>query len=119
MFTAYVVVTVAAAAAIGGIVVADLVRAPFVLANSAAVGVPQSWIPRLAGLKAAGSAGLLLGLFGVEPVGVAAGSGLVVFFVAAVGVHLRTRALGTLVFPVGFLLLVVAALVLGVLSYGR
>ncbi|MYS75892.1 DoxX family protein, partial [Streptomyces sp. SID5926] len=58
VFTAYVVVGAAAIVADAGIAVADLLRARFVLANSAEVGVPASWLPRLAGLKAAGAAGL-------------------------------------------------------------
>ncbi|WP_405056795.1 DoxX family protein [Kribbella sp. NBC_01505] len=36
--------------------VADLVGARFVLANSAAVGVPRSWLPMLGLAKAAGAA---------------------------------------------------------------
>lgn len=56
MFIAYVVVTVVTAAITAAIVVADLVRAKFVLANSAEVGVPHSPLPLLAALptRAAG-----------------------------------------------------------------
>lgn len=77
MFTAYVIITVLTIVANAGIAVADLARAEFVLANSAEVGLLQSWLPWLAALKAAGAAGLLLGLLGVEVVGVAAATGLV------------------------------------------
>ncbi|MGC9494922.1 DoxX family protein [Streptomyces sp. WG7] len=112
MFTAYVIVTVVAVAANAGIAVADLARARFVLANSAEVGVPPSWIPGLAVLKAAGAAGLLIGLLGVRPLGVAAAVGLVLFFVGAVAAHVRTRVWHNIAFPIGYLGVNAAALLL-------
>ncbi|MGI5152146.1 DoxX family protein [Plantactinospora sp. CA-294935] len=68
----------------------------------------------LAALKAAGAAGLLLGLLGVPVVGLAAAIGLVLFFVGAVTVHLRARVFRTLGYAGGFLALAVACLVLEV-----
>ncbi|WP_217143904.1 DoxX family protein [Streptomyces sp. AC627_RSS907] len=112
MFTAYVTVTVIAIVANAGIAVADLTRARFVLANSAEVEVPASWIPGLAALKAAGAAGLLAGLLGARPLGVAAAVGLVLFFIGAVAAHLRARVFHTIAFPAGYLALNVAALAL-------
>jgi hypothetical protein len=106
-------VTVAAIAANGGIAVADLARAPFVRANSEAVRVPASWLTPLGLCKGAGALGLALGLAGVPRVGQAAAGGLVLFFVGAVGTHLRVGD-RNLAFPVGFLLLAVAALVVAV-----
>lgn len=54
------------------------------------VGVPESWVVFPIGtLKTAGAAGLLLGLLGVPLVGVAAGVGLVLFFVCAAYTHIR------------------------------
>jgi hypothetical protein len=64
VFVAYVVVTIIAIIANAAVAVADLSRAQFVLANSAEVGVPPSWLPLLGALKAAGAAGLLIGLLG-------------------------------------------------------
>ncbi|MGW2749103.1 DoxX family protein [Streptomyces sp. NPDC001450] len=93
-----------------GIAAADLARAPFVLANSSAVGVPAAWLPTLALLKAAGAAGLLLGLLGVRPLGVAAGLGLVLFYIGALAVHVRARALHNIAFPGLFLALAAGAL---------
>ncbi|NEB08331.1 DoxX family protein [Streptomyces coelicoflavus] len=113
VYTAYVTVTVVAIVAHAGIAVADLLRAPFVLANSAEVGVPASWLPWLAGLKGAGAAGLLVGLLGVRPLGVAAAAGLVLFFVGAVAAHLRARVFHNIAFPLGYLALGTAALVVG------
>jgi hypothetical protein len=51
-------------------------------------GVPQSWIVFPIGtLKAAGAAGLLLGLLGVPLIGTAAATGLVLFWVCAAYTH--------------------------------
>jgi DoxX-like family len=63
-------------------------------------------------LKAAGAAGLLLGLAGVPLVGPAAALGLTLFFVGAVVTHLRAGD-HALAFPVLYLALAVASLVLG------
>ncbi|MEV5815338.1 DoxX family protein [Streptomyces mutabilis] len=112
MSTAHVIVTVVAVIANAGIALADLMRARFVLANSAEVEVPASWLPGLAALKAAGAAGLLVGLLGVRPLGVAAAAGLVLFFVGAVAAHVRARVFHNIAFPIGYLALNAAVLVL-------
>ncbi|QCR48037.1 hypothetical protein C1N79_16040 [Streptomyces sp. SGAir0924] len=112
VFAAYVTVTVVAVVADAGIAVADLRRAPFVLANSAEVAVPASWLPGLALLKAAGAAGLLAGLLGFRPLGIAAAVGLVLFFVGALVAHVRARVFHNIAFPAGYLALNAAALVL-------
>jgi hypothetical protein len=112
MFTAYVVVTVAAIVANAGVAVAGFARAEFVVANSADVGVPLSWLPLLATLKAAGAVGLLLGLLGLRFIGIAAAIGLVLFFVVAVTAHVRARVYHNIAFPGGFLALAIASLVL-------
>jgi hypothetical protein len=65
----------------------------------------------LGGLKAAGAAGLILGLAGVPILGIAAAAGLVLFYIGAVIAHLRVRVLHTIAFPAGFLVLAVATLV--------
>ncbi|WP_017571390.1 DoxX family protein [Nocardiopsis halotolerans] len=111
MTVAHVVVTVFAVLANGGMAVADLLRARFVLANSAAVGVPESWLTALGLLKGAGALGLLLGLLGVPLVGALAALGLTLFFVGAVVTHLRARDYA-LAFPLGYLFLAVGSLVL-------
>ncbi|GGQ08169.1 DoxX family protein [Streptomyces mutabilis] len=112
MSTAHVIVTIVAIIANAGIALADLKRARFVLANSAEVEVPAVWLPGLAGLKAAGAAGLLAGLLGVRPLGVAAAAGLVLFFVGAVAAHIRARVFHNIAFPIGYLALNTAVLVL-------
>ncbi|GAB3565063.1 hypothetical protein GCM10027445_09950 [Amycolatopsis endophytica] len=113
MQTVSLVVTVVTIVLNAGIAAADFARAPFVLANSTAVEVPHSWIPMLASLKAAGSAGLLLGLLGAEWLGVAAAAGLVLFYLGAVAAHVRARRLSTTGPAAVLLALAVACLVLG------
>ncbi|MFJ9817318.1 DoxX family protein [Streptomyces sp. NPDC101151] len=115
MELAYFLVTCAAVLANAGIAAADLAKAPFVLANSGEVGVPPLWIPPLALLKAAGAAGLVLGLLGLRPLGTAAAVGLVLFYAGAVVVHVRARVLHNIAFPGFFLALAAGALALAVL----
>jgi len=112
MHAAYVVVTVLAVLANVWAAFADFVRAKFVLANSASVGVPESWLVPLGLVKAIGAAGLVLGLLGVPLIGTAAAAGLVLFFVGAVLAHLRARnfAMGA---PLTFLALAAGAFGLG------
>ncbi|GAB2983620.1 DoxX family protein [Saccharothrix stipae] len=112
MSTAHVLVTVLAILANGGFAVADLLRADFVMANSAAVDVPPSWVPALGAVKGAGAVGLLLGLFGAHVIGIAAAIGLVAFFVGAIVAHARAGAWRTVTFPGAFLALAVGSLVL-------
>ena len=110
MFTAYIAVTLLAAAANGYAATLDFLRHQKVLISMARLGVPEPWLPMLGILKAAGALGLLVGI-GVPVIGTAAAVGLVLFFVAAIITHLRARdySLGP---AVVFLLLAVAALVL-------
>jgi hypothetical protein len=112
MFAGYVAVTVITILANAWAAHADFVRARFVLANAAEVDVPHSWIPALGALKAAGAAGLLLGLLGVPYIGVAAAVGLVLFFTGALVAHVRAGAYRKMSFPGGFFALAVASLVL-------
>ncbi|MFI9428069.1 DoxX family protein [Streptomyces achromogenes] len=114
MYTAYAITTAITLLANAGIAVADFLGAGFVLANSAEVGVPRTWLPWLATLKAAGAAGLLLGLAGVPFIGVAAATGLVLFFIGAVAAHIRARVYDNIAFPGAYLALAAASLVLAV-----
>jgi hypothetical protein len=107
------VVTVAATAAITiAIAIADFVPAQFVLANSAQVGVPRSWLPRLGAVKLAGGVGLLAGLAGFAGVGVAAAVGLVMFFVGAVVAHVRAGVYYNIGFPAVYLAAATASMVM-------
>jgi hypothetical protein len=108
MFTAYVVVTLLAAAATGFAATADFLRPQWVLANMTRAGVPQSRLFSLGALKAAGALGLLVGL-GVPLLGVAAAVGLVLFFVGAIITHIRAHWY-SFTTPAAFLLLAVGSL---------
>ena len=114
MFIAYLVVTLLAASANAFSATLDFIRYEQVLTNMARVGVPESWITMLGILKAVGAVGLLAGIR-VPTIGMAAAAGLVLFFVAAIIIHLRGRDY-SFGLAIVFLLLAVAALVLRVVS---
>jgi hypothetical protein len=88
----------------------DFVRAQFVLDTSSQVRVPTSWLPALGVAKIAGAAGLVIGLLGIRPIGIAAAVGLTLFFVCAIGRHVQTGVLRSIPFPGTFLLLASASL---------
>jgi DoxX-like family len=108
----YVVVTVITAIITAAVGIADFIPAGFVLANSARVHVPRSWLPMLGTLKLAGAIGLLVVLVGLPAIGIAAATGLVLFFIGAVIAHLRARVLYNIAFPGAYLGLSAASLVL-------
>jgi hypothetical protein len=114
VFTAYAIITAVTIVANASVAVADLARARFVLANMAEVGVPRSWLAPLGLLKAAGAAGLLLGLLGLRSLGTAAAIGLVVFFAGALAAHVRARVFHNIAFPGAFFALAIAATALAV-----
>ncbi len=112
MHTVSLVITLITAIITGCIAIADFIPARFVLANSAEVGVPRSWLPALGATKLAGAVGLVAGLVGLPTLGVAAAAGLVLFFVGAVATHLRAHVVYNIAFPGAFLCLSAASLAL-------
>jgi hypothetical protein len=113
MFTAYVLVTLVTAVLNAGIAVADFARVRFVLANSAEVNVPESWLPMLGALKAAGAVGLVAGLLWARPLAVAAALGLTLFFIGALIAliaHVRARVFHNIAFPGTFFALAAGSL---------
>lgn len=108
----HIIVTVLAAAWVAFSAYAILTRAAWVVEPLASYGVPSSWWPWLGAAKAAGAAGLLVGLF-VPVIGILAGIGLVLYFVGAVVTVLRARSYATVAYPLLYLVPVVAALALG------
>jgi DoxX-like family len=90
MSTAYVVGTVLWAAWVGFSAGSVFFRAKWAVQPLADYGVPPSWWPWLATAKAAGAAGLLVGLF-VPVIGVMAALGLVLYFIGAVATVMRPR----------------------------
>jgi hypothetical protein len=111
MFTAYAVVGVVLAVILVASGGAKLTKQPRVVEGiTEAVGVPLSWYPALASAEIAGAVGLIAGLW-IPALGVAAATGVVLYFTGAVIAHLRAhdRAFAA---PVALGLMAVAALVL-------
>jgi hypothetical protein len=115
VFVAYVTAAVVVAAVNLYGASADLQRADWIVANMDRLGVSLDRLPLLGGLKAAGAVGLLVGI-GIPAVGVAAGIGLVLFFVGAIVTVIGVRWYAHLPYPATFLLLAVVALGLRVAS---
>jgi len=109
MFAAYIITVLAAGANIYA-ATNDFIRPKWLLGNMSKLGVPESLLPILGVLKAAGGLGLLVGIR-VPLIGIAAAVGLTLFFIGAVIMHLRARdpSLGNGV-PVMFLVIVLVAL---------
>lgn len=107
--TALLIVTVVCVAANAFIVAADLARSRFVLRNSTEVGLRPEALPYLAALKGAGAVGLAVGLAGIAPLGLTAAVGLVLFYLCAVGAHVRASVFHNIGFPVLFLVLALSA----------
>lgn len=101
-------------AANAGAAIADVAKADIVMKTSKEVGVSTSWMPIMAGLKSAGAAGLLLGLFGVPIVGTAAAAGLVLYFIAALIAHIRAHVFYNIAFPGFYFALAAGSLALSV-----
>jgi hypothetical protein len=79
------------------------------------VGVPLTYFSLLAACEFAGAVGLVAGIWW-HPLGVAAGAGLVVYFVGAVVSHLRVRDIKG-IGPAAFMLFLAAAtLILRILT---
>ncbi|WP_067676983.1 DoxX family protein [Nocardia miyunensis] len=108
---ALLIATIVCIVANASIAVADYAHAGFVLKNSAEVHVPARTLPYLATLKLAGAAGLVIGLIRVPWLGVAAGIGLILFFVGAIVAHIRARVVYNIAFPGLYLLLALASAV--------
>ncbi|WBB69347.1 DoxX family protein [Micromonospora sp. WMMD812] len=89
MFIATLVVSVAFAALLVVSAIGKLHRSPAQVATLDRVGALKI-APVLAALELAGALGLLAGLLW-WPLGVAAGTGLVLYFLGAIGAHLRVR----------------------------
>lgn len=109
MLAAYVIIPVVTILANAWAAGADLAQSKWLLANMDEVGVPRSWLVPLAVLKGAGAAGLLLGLLGARPLGIAAATGLVLFFTGALVAHVRARVFHNIAFPAAYLALAIAA----------
>jgi hypothetical protein len=111
MSTVYVIVTILAAAWVGFSAASVFFHAKWVVEPLADYGVPRAWWPWLGTAKAAGAAGLLVGLF-VPAIGVMAGIGLVLYFTGAVITVLRARSYSHIPFPLLYMGPVIGSLTL-------
>jgi len=117
MGVAYLVVTVVAAGMAAFSAVGKLRHDPKIVhVVHEIVGVPLNYFPHLAACEIVGAVGLVVGIW-LPRVGMAAGLGLVVYFVGAIVSHLRVgdwKGIG----PAAFMLIISAtALVLLVLAH--
>jgi len=110
MFAAYLTVTLLAVAVNGWAASNDFTRPAWVVDNMDRLGIPRSQLAPLGWLKAAGALGLLVGI-AVPFIGVAAATGLALFFVGAIVTVVRARWYAHW-YPVAFLVLAVASLAL-------
>ena len=111
MFTTYVVVTILGAAMVAFSAGSVFAHAKYVVEPLTGYGVPRSWWPWLGTAKAAGAAGLLVGLF-VPVIGVIAGICLVLYFIGAVITVIRAHWYGHIPVPLMYLAPVAGALAL-------
>ena len=106
---AYAIIIALAAAAYGYAAVLNFAGAESVKAVADRVHVSQKWMIPFGTLLALGAVGLLAGL-AIPVLGIAAASGLVIYFIGALSAHIRARDRG-FGGAIVFLLLAVAALV--------
>jgi hypothetical protein len=111
MLYAYLIVTILAAAANIYAASNDFRRLDWILANMKRFGMHERWLTPLGLLKALGALGLLVGIW-IPLIGAAAAAGLVLFFICALVTTMRARWYAHTPFPVVWLVLAVAALVL-------
>jgi uncharacterized membrane protein YkgB len=116
MFLAYVVITVLAAAANIYAATNDFRHLDWVLANMQKLGIEAKNLNTLGILKTAGGLGLLAG-FANPMIGIAAGIGLVVFFIGAVIVTVQARWYSHLPYPLVWLALAAGSLLLRITTH--
>jgi hypothetical protein len=115
MFTAYTIVALVLALLTVGTATAKIRGLEPATSGLIAAGVPRAWFVPLALLDLAGAGGLLIGL-GWRPLGIAAATGLLLYFLGALAFHVRAKDVKGLPMPTVFTLLSGAALALGIAS---
>jgi hypothetical protein len=116
MLAAYVTVTILASVFTAIAAVTYLIGHDYPKAQLDMKRLPQSWMPRLGGVLAAGALGLLAG-FAVPLLGTIAAAGLVLYFVGALIAHLRVGSRKLVGWAV-FFVTVVAALAVNLGYHG-
>jgi hypothetical protein len=115
MFIAYIVVAVLLAAVLTMSGRGKLVKDERITGGLIKMGVPPSWFPYLAACLLAGALGLIVGIF-IAPIGIAAAIGIILYFLGAIGAHVRAGDIKGLPVPAVLMLFGAAALVLRILS---
>lgn len=90
MFATYLAVTLVASTLIGMAAIANLIGHEYPKSQADRLAIPRSWTLPFGVLLATGTVGLLAG-FAVPVLGLLAGAGLVLYFLGALGAHLRVR----------------------------
>lgn len=90
MHIAYIAVTLLAAAANLYAVFLDFTRHPMIMGNMEKLSLPIGLVPFLGTLKGLGAIGLIVGIF-IPQLRIITAACLVVFFMGAIGAHLRAR----------------------------
>jgi hypothetical protein len=111
VFVATVVVSALLAILMSYAAIRKLSHRPEVVADYALVGVPEERLDLLAVTLLAGAAGLIVGL-AWAPIGIAAAGATVVYFLAAIGAHIRSGDLDHIPTPIFMELLAIGATVL-------
>jgi hypothetical protein len=115
LFIAYTVIAVLLAPALLASAYTKLTKNKRLVDGFTAIGVPLGIFPFLASCEIAGAAGLLVGLW-YAPLGIAAAIGLMLYFIGAVGAHVRKRDFKGLPSPLVILIFAAAALALRAVS---
>jgi hypothetical protein len=117
MHIAYLVITILVALANSYAAFLNFAGAESVKVVADHVQVSQKWMIPLGSLLASGAVGLLVG-FAVPAVGTAAAIGLVLYFICALGAHIRVHD-PQVAGAVSFLVLAVAALIAGLVYHNH
>ena len=115
MSVAALIASALLAAAISYAAVRKLSHRPEVVASYARAGVPEDRLDLLAAVLLAAAVGLVAGA-AWAPLGIAAATGLVIYFATAVGFHVRHRDLANVATPIALGFLAIAVLSLGLTS---
>jgi len=90
MFIAYAIIAILLSVSLVVSATGKLIKMPQVVEMIVGLGVPLSLLPVLALLEIAGAVGLIAGLW-VQALGIAAGTGVVLYFIGAVTTHVRAH----------------------------
>ena len=108
MSTTYTILTIVAAAMVGFSAASVFLHTKWVVEPLADYGVDRRWWPWLGAAKAAGAAGLLVGLV-VPAIGIIAGVCLIGYFIGAVITILRAHSFAHIPFPLLYMVPVAAS----------